>query len=54
MGAYEHNSGMLADARLVLIEQRFFFFQNIDSTALPDPTPPPIFAHFPLRPSQQK
>ena len=29
-------------------------FQNIDSTALPDPIPPPIFAHFPLRPSQQK
>ena len=30
------------------------FFQNISSTALPDPPPPQIFAHFPLRPSQQK
>ena len=45
--------GKKMGVRLVLIERRFFF-QNIDSTALPDPTPPPIFAHFPLRPSQQK
>ena len=29
-------------------------FQNKGSTALPDPPPPQIFAHFPLRPSQQK
>ena len=29
-------------------------FQNIGSTALPDPPPPQNFAHFPLRPSQQK
>ena len=29
-------------------------FQNKGSTALPDPPPPQIFAHFPLRPPQQK
>ena len=28
-------------------------FQNKGSTALPDPPPPQIFAHFPLCPSQQ-